>query len=161
MTFARGLPKFSVCPRLRHLIPLGFLFRISDFPAPLKWPWFTRVRLENSLLPPEVNRRVPGDSFGDYRVGHLRPWIIIWTSRSWWRESRKSWSEDLPIGEILGRLHAIFLPEILFFNFRPSMQHFKSQSSFWPWKLSLIAKVNFLLWPKANYFLDRKYHIVV
>ncbi len=39
----------------------------------------------------------------------------------------------------------MLLPEMLFFNFRPSMQHFKSKSSFWPLKLSLIAKVNFLL----------------
>ena len=76
----------------------------------LKWPFFIRVRLENSPLPPEFNRRVPGNSFGDCRVGRLRPWIIKWTSRSRWRESWKSWSEDLPVWEILGRLHAIFLP---------------------------------------------------
>jgi len=111
VTSARTSPKLRNLSWFRPLILLGFLFRVSDFSYLPKRPSLIGVSIENSLLPPEVSRWVPRNYFGDCRVGGLRLRIINWTLRSWRGESRKCWPEHLPVGEILGPPHAIFLPE--------------------------------------------------
>ena len=119
--------------RLRPLISFGYLFRVSDFSSCPKWLLRMEIPMGNRLLPPEVNRRLPRDYLGDRRVGCLRLRVIIWTPRSWQRESGKSWPRHPPVGEILGVPDAIFLPVFFFLSFGFWTQDFIVKSPIVAW----------------------------
>ncbi len=67
MQFARSLRKFLLCCRFRSLILLTIFSGLMICPTCPKRPYFMRLCLENSLLPPEVNRWIRSDCFGNHR----------------------------------------------------------------------------------------------
>jgi hypothetical protein len=80
-----------------------------------------------SLLPSEVSRWGARIAFGSCWVGSLI--LVNYEMNSFGHESRKSGAEPGQFERILGRSHALFLPEVEFLAFSFRIQYFKPKSA--------------------------------
>jgi hypothetical protein len=99
-----------------------------------------------------------GIAFRECRVGRLRARITKWTHRTWWLEKGKSWPKHLPLGKILGRPHAIFLPCNVVFALLFQNTLVQMESSIFPGKCGQLGG-KFLAWQSIStrvffYFID-------
>ena len=105
-----GWPKiFSVAGCSLWFLWVAFS-RFLIFLTWVKWPHFMGLSMRNWLLPFEVDRwgrRIALRNAGsDGLVSLMTKWSLL----CWGHESRKSWTEHLPVEKILCGVRAIFLP---------------------------------------------------